>query len=130
MTYLATARARLAEAEADLAAGINPYAAKNVETHRARVARLEAAVRAPTPAASKSPTPAPAAPAPKPAIPAPAITGTREERLRRIAVAFDTDERTLEAAIDDGTTPDEFAVIASDEALVKAKAREILDAAA
>lgn len=40
---LETARALLAGAEAELAAGTNPFAAKNVETHRARVALLEAA---------------------------------------------------------------------------------------
>lgn len=82
---------------------------------------IEAAAIAPPPAAS---IPTPAAPAPKPA---PTITGTREDRLRRIAVAFGTDERTLEAAIEDGLSPDGFAMIASEESLVKAKAREILE---
>lgn len=87
---------------------------------------LEAAAIAPKPAAASTPiTPAPAPPAPKPA---PAPTGTREERLHRIAAAWGTDERTLEAALDDGTTPDEFAMIASNEALAAAKAREILSA--
>lgn len=127
MTDLDTARARLAEAEADVAAGINPYAEENLATHRARVAKLEAAARAPLPAASIPAAPAPAAPAPK-VTPAPVITGTRIERLQRIAAAFDTDERTLEAAIEDGLTPDEFAVIASNEALAKAKAKEIVNA--
>lgn len=129
MTELERAREMLADAEAVHAAGTNPYSAENLATHRARVAKLEAAARAPLPAASIPPAPAPAPAAPEPK-PAPAITGTREERLRRIAAAFDTDERTLEAAIDEGTTPDEFALIASDEAAVKAKAKEILDAAA
>lgn len=128
MNELERARANLADAEASLAAGTNSYAQQNVSSFRARVARLEAAA-APTPApvaASTLPAPTVKAEPPKPA--APVITGTREERLRRIAVAFDTDEWTLEAAIDDDLTPDEFALVASDEAAVKAKAKEILDA--
>lgn len=126
MTDLETARARLAECETLIAQGLGgPYAEQNLATHRARVARLEAAVSAPTPAASIPPAPTLAAPKP---APAPVITGTREGRLHRIAAAFDTDERTLEAAIDDGTTPDEFAVVASNEAVAKAKAAEILAA--
>ncbi len=125
MTELERARADLADAEASLVAGTNPYAEQNVSTFRARVARLEAAAPR-TPAVASIPT-TPAVPSPK-APPAPVIAGTREERLRRIAVAFDTDEATLEAAIDEGISPDEFAMIASDEAAAKAKAHEILNA--
>lgn len=124
-TELERARANLADAEASLAAGTNPYAQQNVDTFRARVARLEAAATAPQPAAVSTPTPVLAAPAPKPA---PTPTGTRVERLQRIAAAFGADERTLEAAIDDGMSADEFAVVASDEAVAKAKAAEILAA--
>lgn len=126
MTNLETARANLADAEASLAAGTNPYAQQNVDTYRARVARLVAAVVTTPPAAAAQPiAAAPAAPAAKPAS---VILGTREERLQRIAAAFGTDERTLEAAIDDGLSPDEFAIVASDEAVAKAKAAEILAA--
>lgn len=124
-TELERARANLADAEASLAAGTSPYAQQNVDTFRARVARIEAAVIAPPPAAASTPSPVLAAPAPKPA---PTPTGTRVERLQRIATSFGTDARTLEAAIDGGLSPDEFAVVASDEAVAKAKAAEIIAA--
>lgn len=130
---LTRAEELLANAEAAFAAGTDSHAEANLKSARARVERLRAEV--PTAAVTRTPAAAvaipvaPAAPAPK-VTPAPVITGTRIERLQRIAAAFGTDERTLEAAIDDGTTPDEFAMIASNEALVKAKAKEILDAAA
>lgn len=39
MTELERARANLADAEASLADGTNPYAQQNVDTFRARVAR-------------------------------------------------------------------------------------------
>lgn len=126
---LARAEELLADAEASVAAGGNSYAEQNLKSARARVERLRAEVS--TAGAFAHPAPAvviPATPAPAPkAPPAPVITGTRAERLRRIAVAFDTDERTLEAALDDETTPDEFALIASNEALAAARAREIIE---
>lgn len=120
MTELERARANLADAEASLAAGTNPYAQQNLDTARTRLASLEAAA-----------TPAPVAPPPSPAniatpTPIPAQpTGSREDRLRRLAYAWGAEEATLEAAIADGTTPDEFAMTVSEEALVKAAAREI-----
>lgn len=117
MTELERARANLAAAEASLAAGTNPYAAANIEIHRRRIARLEAAADRPRPA--PAPTPAPAAP-----------SGTRAQRLARLAHAFGVGERHLAAALADGLTPDEFAVIASEIAAANAKAREIIDAAA
>jgi hypothetical protein len=130
---LARAEKLLADAEVSLAAGNDSYAEQNLKSARARVERLRAeasttgAIAHPAPVVAAPPaTPAPA-PAPK-APTAPVITGTREERLRRIAAAFGTDERTLEAAIDDGISPDEFAMIASNEALAAAKAKEILAA--
>lgn len=112
MSPLARAEANLAEAEASLAAGTNPYAAQNVATHRARVARLRAAVPAPVLAAT---TPAPAPPAPK-------LTGTREERLARLAKAMGADKATLEAAITQGTSPDAFAVQLADKKIARRKA--------
>jgi hypothetical protein len=126
---LARAEELLADALAAVAVGTDSYAEQNLKSARARVERLRAEV--PTAAVTRTPAAAVAIPtsqtAPAPKKPtAPVITGTREERLTRLAVAFDTDERTLEAAIEDGTPPDEFAMIASEEALVKAKAREIL----
>ncbi|ADJ22476.1 hypothetical protein Hden_0655 [Hyphomicrobium denitrificans ATCC 51888] len=107
---LAQAKARLADAEAALTAGVNPYAEQNVATHRARVARLEAEAGhfAPEPnAPAPVSEPIAAAPIPKPAR---QLTGTREEQLRRLARAMEADERALAEAIAVGTTPDEFAL--------------------
>lgn len=109
---LARARQNLADAEAALAHGSNPYAEQNVATHRARVARFEVSQTParPTPTAPAAATVAPSvavAAAPKPA---PAITGTREERLRRLAKALGASERELARAIASGTTPDAFAL--------------------
>lgn len=86
---------------------------------------MAAATLTPPIAAANPITPAVAPASPKPAQ---APVGTREERLQRLATAFGADERTLEAAINDGLSPDEFAVVASDEAVAKAKAAEILAA--
>lgn len=142
MTALERARANLADAEASLAAGTNPYAEQNIASARKRLATLEAAARVltppapPLPASSSLPasptSPAPACSSPELArvetVKTPTFTGTREERLRRLAAAWKADETTLEAAIRNGTDPDTFALIVSREALVKAKAREILSA--
>ena len=117
MTELERARSNLADAEASLTAGTNPYAQQNVQIHRRRVARLEAVADRPRPA--PAPTPAPAAP-----------SGTRAQRLARLAHAFGVDEQHLEAALADGLTPDEFAVIASEIAAANAKALAIINDAA
>lgn len=122
MTALDRARENLAVAEAALADGTNPYAEQNVATHRARVAKLES---------EQSPagvTPAlPAAPsvvAVKPK-PAPALTGTRGERLERLAKAMGADDRMLAEAIADGTSPDAFAIEIVDSRDPDAIARRI-----
>jgi len=76
--------------------------------------------------------PAPAAPAPATAPkPAPAAlqpTGSREQRLERLAVAMGAFPATLEAAIRDGTTPEEFVLLALRDREIEAKAKEILSA--
>jgi hypothetical protein len=127
MTPLQRAEAMLAETEESIAAGLGgPYAEKNLATHRARVASLRSTVVAPAPL--KPSTPAPAAPTPLPRASTPRLTGTREERLARLAKAMDGDAATLETAIANGTTPDEFAMILLDEQAVKAKAKAIIDA--
>lgn len=113
MTPLERAEAMLAEAEDAVAAGLNPYAEQNLATHRARVARLRAAVPAPV-------AKAPAAPIAPPAVPK--LIGTREERLTRLAKAMDADRATLEAAITQGTSPDAFAVQLADKKIARRKA--------
>ncbi|HZV17516.1 MAG TPA: hypothetical protein VFF84_02370 [Sphingobium sp.] len=103
---LERAREKLAEAEAALAAGINPYAERNVATHRARVARLEAAAKSAAPVAPPSPAPVAAV---KPQ-PAPQLLGTREERLQRLAKVMSAGADVLAEALANGTSPDAFAV--------------------
>ncbi len=125
MTELERARANLADAQASLAAGTNPYAAQNLASARSRLARLEAAACAPT-QAPPPPTPAPVASKPAPVPPQP--VGTREERLVRLADAWGVDDATLGAAIDNGTKPDEFALICSEEALLEQAVQEIMEA--
>lgn len=111
---LAQAKVRLADAEAALTAGVNPYAEKNVATHRARVARLEteASVAAPepiAPAAAIVPPSESIAAAPK-SKSTPIITGTREERLERLAKAHAAGALVLQDAVARGLSPDEFAI--------------------
>lgn len=126
MTAIEVAKARLAETETLIADGLGgPYAKQNLAAHKARVARLSA--EAPAPVFSSSPAPPLPVPTRAQAKP-PQPQGTREERLTRLAAAFDADEATLEAAIADGTSPDEFALICSEESKVKAKVREIIAA--
>ncbi len=109
---LATARELLAETEAKATAGEGgPYVQQNLESHRRRVARLEAQgaplVQPPVAvAAVASQRPVAVAVPKKPASP----TGTREERLARLAGAWKADETLLATAIAEGTTPDAFAV--------------------
>lgn len=132
MTALERARANLADAEACLAAGTNPYAEQNLASARKRLATLEASVAFTPPPPPPATSPAPACSSPELArvetVKTPTLTGTREERLRRLAAAWKADETTLEAAIRNGLEPDDFALVVSREALVKAKAREILSA--
>lgn len=114
---LATAEARLAETEDLIAEGLGgPYAEQNLATHRRRVARLQ--VEMPTPAI---PAPQPT-PAVKPAPAAPVPTGTREQRLQRLAKALGGDKARLAAAIRAGTTPDAFALILTDQKIARRKA--------
>ncbi|MFA7597281.1 MAG: hypothetical protein WCY92_13105 [Novosphingobium sp.] len=113
MTPLERAEELLAEAEASLAAGTNPYAVQNLATHRARVARLRTAGPA-------APIPAAAAPITPPA--APKLAGTREERLSRLATAMGADKATLAAAIAAGTPPDVFALELTDVMIARRKA--------
>ena len=133
MTELERARANLADAEAALAAGTNPYAEQNLATHRARVARLEAKAGLATPAAHlPAQRHAPAAtvvPSPAPAVAAfPQPTGTREERLRRLGKAMGADAAMVAAAIVAGTSPDDFAVQIVDSKNPEAVAQQILRA--
>lgn len=123
MTALEVAKNRLAECEALIEQGLGgPYAEQNLASHKARVARLSA--EAPAPAAvTYTPSPAPVRSTPTPARAKP--LGTREQRLRRLAAAWGADEATLNAAIADGTTPDAFALIVSDEAQIRAVAERI-----
>jgi len=115
---LAAAEARLAETESLIAEGLGgPYAEQNLATHRKRVARLQAEMPPPAPTGAVAPMPAP-----KPAAAAPQPTGTREQRLRRLAKAMGDDEATLAAAIRAGTTPDEFALILTDQKIARQKA--------
>lgn len=124
MTELDRARTNLIAAEAALAAGSNPYARQNVATHRARVARLEAAAKPAAPIAPPSPAPVAATkPAPKSMQP----TGTREERLRRLSKVMSADERHLAQALAAGTTPDAFAVEIMDSRDPDAVAARILN---
>lgn len=118
---LARARELLADTESQIANGLGgPYAEKNLATHRARVARLEAAQAPATPAPVAHVAPAaPKAPA------APIITGTREERLRRLATAMGADDEALAAAISNGTSPDAFAVEIAESRDPEAVARRI-----
>lgn len=132
MTPLQRAEARLAETEELIATGLGrPYAEKNLATHRARLASLRTAdfssAPAPTiaPAKANALVPAVTTP-PRPATPR--LTGTREERLAQLAKAMDGDQATLAAAVANGTTPDEFALILLDERAVKARAKAIIDA--
>jgi len=93
--------------------------AKNTAALRNRLARLEAAAGPEVPAASVvTPPPARAAPSP---------TGTREERLTRLAQAMGGTDEELAAAIDGGLAPDEFAVLLLDGNAVDRTVARILD---
>jgi nitroreductase len=125
MTKLESARARLAECEAVIAAGLGgPYAQKNLAAHRARVTRLGGS----TPRLVKpEPIVTPVRlGAPQPATVQP--TGTREERLRRLAAAMDASDAMLSAAIAGGIAPDAFALQCIEARDVETAARQILDA--
>ena len=111
ISELTQAKAALADAEAALAEGRGgPYGAQNVETHRRRVDRLKAQAPAPAPAIAIPPPLAPIS-TPKPvAKPAPVPTGSREDRLTRLAQAMGADSRLLAQAIKSGVSPDDFAL--------------------
>jgi hypothetical protein len=123
---LARARELLAETESQIATGLGgPYVEKNLESHRLRVAHLEASASRIVPVASIPPiTPV------RPAVsqiahPLPTPTGSREERLRRLATAMGADDRTLAEAIAAGTSPDEFVLKVVDDRDPDAVARRV-----
>jgi len=114
MSELQRAQAMLAEIENLIAEGLGgPYAEQNLATYRNRVARLRAEMPPPAVLPAPQPKPAPAAPQP---------TGTREERLRRLAKAMNGDQATLAAAIAKGTSPDAFALQLTDQMIARRKA--------
>lgn len=113
MTPLARAEAGLAEMEELFAAGLGgPYAEQNLATHRSRVASLRSAAT----------TPAPAVANPTARRTFPKLTGTREERLTRLARVMEADPATLAAALADGLEPDTFALKMADQEIARKKA--------
>ncbi|HET6388580.1 hypothetical protein [Hyphomicrobium sp.] len=128
MLELHRAREALADAEAQVLAGFNPYAATNVATQRARVARLEADLGLPISFLDVPRVDAAAGSTPaRRSNPAPGISGTREERLQRLAKTMDADEAHLARAIAAGTSPDEYAIEILDSRDPDAVARRIVN---
>ena len=119
MNELDRVRTQIAEAESRG----GPYVAESVAALRKRLARLEAV------SASAASASAPAIPVAAPAAaarikPTP-TTGTREDRLKRLAKAMGADGALLAEAMASGMTPDAFALEVIDSNDPKAVAMRI-----
>lgn len=118
-TELERARTELERAERAVNIGTNPYAEEWRNRTSALVAKLEVA-SAPT-IPHIAPTPAAAVPTVRLPI-APQPTGTREDRLTRLAKAIGGNEAQLDRAIAEGTSPDAFSLELTNAMIARRKA--------